>query len=53
MATSAVNPKIKLPQLPTSELGLENVPAFPIDTAGMLNTLIRLEHPFQAARAGA
>ncbi len=47
MATSTVNPKIKLPQLPTSELGLENVSAFPIDTAGMLNTLIRLSIRFK------
>jgi hypothetical protein len=37
MATSTVEPRITLPQLPTHELGLPNMPAFPIDTAGMLN----------------
>jgi Lipoxygenase len=42
MATPTVDPQIKLPQLPTRELGLDNVPAFPIDTAGMLDTLFRL-----------
>jgi hypothetical protein len=42
MATPTVDPRIKLLQLPTRELGLENVPAFPIDTAGMLDTLFRL-----------
>jgi hypothetical protein len=39
---SILEPKLKLPQLPTRELGLVNVPAVPIDTAGMLDTLIRL-----------
>ena len=41
MATPAVDPRIKLPQLPTRKR-LENAPAFPIDTAGMLETLVRL-----------
>jgi hypothetical protein len=47
MATSTVNPQIKLPQLPTRELDLVNLPAFPIDTAGMLGTLIRLSMRFK------
>jgi lipoxygenase len=47
MATPTVDPRIKLPQLPTRELGLENVPAFPIDTAGMLDTLLRLSIRFK------
>jgi len=34
--------RINLPQLPVRELGYENVPAFPIDTAGMLDTLFKL-----------
>ena len=42
-----VNPQLQLPQLPTRELGLKNVPAFPIDTAGMLNTLVRLSTRFK------
>jgi hypothetical protein len=46
MATTD-DPRMKLPQLPTSELGLENVPAFPIDTAGMLDTLIKLSVRFK------
>jgi len=47
MATSTRDPQIKLPQLPTSELGFKNMPAFPIDTAGMLDTLIRLSIRFK------
>jgi hypothetical protein len=47
MATPTVDPRIKLPQLPTRELGLENAPAFPIDTAGMLDTLFRLSIRFK------
>ena len=47
MATTPIEPQIKLPQLPTSELGLENVPAFPIDTAGMVDTLIKLSIRFK------
>jgi hypothetical protein len=47
MATPTVDPRIKLPQLPTRELGLKNVPAFPIDTAGMLDTLLRLSIRFK------
>ena len=47
MATPTVDPQIKLPQLPTRELGFENVPAFPIDTAGMLDTLFRLSIRFK------
>jgi Lipoxygenase len=42
MATPALDPRVKLPQLPTRELGLEHAPAFPIDMAGMLDTLFRL-----------
>jgi len=47
MATPTVGPQLKLPQLPASELGLENLPAFPIDAAGMLDTLIRLSMRFK------
>jgi len=47
MATPTVEPQIKLPQLPTRDLGLSNAPAFPIDVAGMLNTLIRLSIRFK------
>lgn len=47
MATTPIEPQIKLPQLPTSELGLENVPAFPIDMAGMVDTLIKLSIRFK------
>ena len=47
MATPTVDPKIKLPQLPTRELDLMNVPAFPIDTAGMVDTLFRLSMRFK------
>ena len=47
MATPTVDPKIKLPQLPTRELDLMNVPAFPIDTAGMVDTLFRLSIRFK------
>ena len=47
MATPTVDPQIKLPQLPTRELDLTNVPAFPIDTAGMLDTLFRLSMRFK------
>ena len=47
MATPTVYPRIKLPQLPTRELGLENAPAFPIDTSGMLDTLFRLSIRFK------
>ena len=39
--TAHVSP-IKLPQLPTRELGFAHVPALPVDTAGMVNTLFRL-----------
>jgi len=42
MATPTVEPQIKLPQLPARELGFNNAPAIPIDTAGMLDTSIRL-----------
>jgi hypothetical protein len=47
MATTPVDPQLKLPQLPTREIGLDNLPAFPIDTAGMLDTLIRLGMRFK------
>src|SRR6188472_3993866 len=47
MATPTAEPQLKLPQLPTRELGLNNVPAFPIDTAGMLDTLIKLSIRFK------
>jgi hypothetical protein len=40
--SGARTPRLQLPKLPARELGLENVPAFPIDTAGMLNTLFKL-----------
>jgi len=33
---------IKLPQLPLRELGLNNVPAVPVDIVGMLDTLVKL-----------
>jgi hypothetical protein len=42
VATPTVDPPIKLPQLPTRELGFKNAPAFPVDVAGMVNTLLRL-----------
>ncbi|WP_084286070.1 lipoxygenase family protein [Solirubrobacter soli] len=45
--TPASTSPIKLPQLPTRELGLVNLPAFPIDTAGMLNTLFKLSIRFK------
>ncbi len=44
---STVDPQIKLPQLPTRELGFYNLPAFPIDTAGMVDTLIKLSVRFK------
>jgi hypothetical protein len=47
MATPTTDTHITLPQLPTRELGLENAPAFPIDTAGMLDTLVRLRIRFK------
>ncbi len=47
MATPTVEPQIKLPQLPTRDLGLKNAPAFPIDVAGMLDTLFRLNIRFK------
>jgi hypothetical protein len=47
MATPTLDPQIKLPQLPTRELGLRHAPAFPIDTAGMLETLVRLSIRFK------
>ena len=47
MATPTVDPQVKLPQLPTRELGLENLPAFPIDTAGMVDMLIKLSVRFK------
>lgn len=47
MAAPTADPQVKLPQLPTRELGLRNVPAFPIDTAGMLDTLFRLSIRFK------
>jgi hypothetical protein len=47
MATQTVDRQIKLPQLPTREMGLANVPAFPIDTAGMLETLLKLSARFK------
>ena len=47
MATPTVEARIKLPQLPTRDLGLKNVPAFPIDVAGMLDTLFRLKIRFK------
>src|SRR6188472_2196851 len=47
MATPTAEPQLKLPQLPTRELGLSNVPAFPIDPAGMLDTLIKLSIRFK------
>jgi len=39
--------RLKLPQFPTRELGLQNVPALPIDTAGMLDTLFKLSIRFK------
>ncbi len=33
---------IKLPQLPLHELGLEYVPAIPVDIVGILDTLVKL-----------
>jgi hypothetical protein len=47
MATTPIEPRIKLPQLPARELGFPNAPAIPIDTAGMLDTLVRLSLRFQ------
>src|SRR5262249_37809790 len=34
--------EIRLPHLPLRDLGLRNVPALPIDTVGMVDTLVKL-----------
>jgi hypothetical protein len=47
MATSTMEPQIKLSQLPARDLGFKNAPAFPIDVAGMLDTLFRLSIRFK------
>src|SRR5262249_40540001 len=46
MATTPVEPQLKLPQLPTRELGLNNLPAFPTDTPGRLG--VRFKQRAQA-----